>query len=438
MSNNNTFRPVVGCVFVAVTIRQSADSQIPLPQLYYFTTNDKLFTIGMFTFTVMVQLYVLSMKYESQVASLFQHNDSTAEGLISADRLNAEVIEFFGGDYGLGQLFDAEVDTDEDSVFKFLQACTQVLWISWTISFTIYTKALHFVWRADTNLYCLFGRSQNLFLGMGSGGLRSSGSRWWCVARCFRMFTVLLVSFARVASFGVCLCGTSLCISLVLPDDTMFFNRVSDYGFRIGCVLSFSVTLLVLFTEMLALFVSDWWAYFSLYMSGDAADPDHPDHGRLHRIRLTVFGHLSDEMKHGTKRSRCCLRSSTASGSDTSDDESIDSAGSDASAGSDTSDDESTDSDVSDDDNDDKKEGHHNGDNNQPISPKQAFPEEGGAMRTASFLATATTKDRRHRGSWEKELRPGGGRTGRGTKGSRPAIGLESGTNLVTKTKTVV
>jgi hypothetical protein len=374
--HNNTFRPVVGCVFVAVTIRQSADSQIPLPQLYYFTTNDKIFTIGMFTFTVMVQLYVLSMKYESQAASLFQHNGSTAEGLISAnrDRLHAQVAEFFGGDYGLGQLFDDEVATDEDSVFKILQACTQVLWISWTISFTIYTKALHFVWRADTNLYCLFSRSQNLLLGMGAGGNKSG----W---RCLRMCAVLLVSFTRVASFGVCLCGTALCMSVVLPDDTMFFNRVSDYGFRIGCVLALSVTMLVMFTEMLALYLSDLYCYFEkLYMPpGDATDPDHPDHGRLHRIRLAIFGHLHSEMNYGTKsnRSRCCGRCKSASDSD---------------AGS--SDDESSGG-----DDDDNKEGHHNGDNNQPLNPEQVFAEAGGVRRTASSLATATTKDRRERGN---------------------------------------
>jgi hypothetical protein len=86
-------------------------------------------------------------------------------------------------------------------------------------------------------------------------------------------------------------------------------------------------------------------------------------------------------MKHGTKahRSRCCVR-------DDDDDGSSDSAD-------DTSDDEMIDSAVSDDDADDNKEGHHSGENNQPLSPKQAFPEEGGMTRTASSLTAI--KDRR-------------------------------------------
>jgi hypothetical protein len=239
-STHSQVEHIVGCVFVSVAVRQAADSEMLLPRLPYYTNNDIFFMYTMFTFTLMVQLYVVAVKHDD--AGFVEY-----WGTNSSDWEPTTNFEMFAS--GIGRFF-FHGDTGVGDFMKFLQASAQTLWIGYNAYTCIFSKGFHFVWRFDTSVWFLIERSKRINGVVQGGGEHGAIHRF---AQVFRFLSVIGMMLLRSFVFLACTTACAFSMSFLLPPDTMWYNNVRDSGQWVGLILLAGITFVIVFTETVAL-----------------------------------------------------------------------------------------------------------------------------------------------------------------------------------------
>jgi hypothetical protein len=244
---NSQVTHIVGCVFVSVAVRQAADSEMLLPRLSYYTSNDTFFMSTMFTFTLMVQLYVVAFKHGGFVETLGTNSSDSEAGSTAKAGMSGAFEHML--------LLFRDGNVKEGDFMKFLQASVQILWISYNAYVCIFSKGFHFVWRFDSAVWFLIERSKHM-----NGLSQSEGAKKGAahqvvgrVAQALRILAVFCMMLMRICVFLVCIMACSLSMSPLLPPDTLWYNDVSEAGRWCGLVLLGCIIFSIVFIEVVAL-----------------------------------------------------------------------------------------------------------------------------------------------------------------------------------------